>query len=97
MEAIGRLAGGVAHDFNNLLTVIIGNCDLFGELPSVDAEVRGMIDLICQTGERAAELDAPASRLQPQAAVAPRDRPGQRQRFRADPHASPLDRRRCNW
>ncbi len=56
MEAIGRLAGGVAHDFNNLLTVMLGNCDLLLELPSVDDEARGLIDLIRQTGERAAEL-----------------------------------------
>lgn len=56
MEAIGRLAGGLAHDFNNLLTVIIGNCDLLLELPSVDDEARGMVDLIRQTGDRAAEL-----------------------------------------
>ncbi len=56
MEAIGRLAGGVAHDFNNLLTVIIGNCDLLLDLPSIDEEARGIIDVIRQSGDRAAEL-----------------------------------------
>jgi PAS domain S-box-containing protein len=55
MEAVGRLAGGVAHDFNNLLTVIIGRAQiLLGRV--TDEKVRRDLDLIRQTGSRAAAL-----------------------------------------
>ena len=56
IDAIGRLAGGVAHDFNNLLTVIIGNCELLRDVPALDADARELIDMIHQSGNRAAEL-----------------------------------------
>jgi len=56
MEGIGRLAGGIAHDFNNLLTVIAGRIYLLmSELPAGHA-MRRDLQLIEQTGERAAAL-----------------------------------------
>jgi signal transduction histidine kinase len=55
MEAIGRLAGGIAHDFNNLLTVILGNCDLLLCEP-LGSEPQSLVEMIKQTGERAAAL-----------------------------------------
>jgi signal transduction histidine kinase len=56
LEAVGRLAGGIAHDFNNLLTVITGCCDRV--LGGIDDQprLRGDIELIRQSGLRAASL-----------------------------------------
>ncbi|MGI5917350.1 MAG: PAS domain S-box protein, partial [Anaerolineae bacterium] len=56
MSAIGRLAGGIAHDFNNFLTVINGFSALvLKSMPESDPMHHGM-ELIAQTGERAAGL-----------------------------------------
>ncbi|MDQ3626439.1 MAG: PAS domain S-box protein, partial [Verrucomicrobiota bacterium] len=56
MEAIGRLAGGVAHDFNNILTVIKGECFMVLDgLSSMDP-VRGGIEEIDRSADRAASL-----------------------------------------
>jgi CheY-like chemotaxis protein len=56
MSAIGRLAGGMAHDFNNFLTVINGFAALIlKNMPELDPMHHGM-ELIAQTGERAAAL-----------------------------------------
>ncbi|HEY2188590.1 MAG TPA: PAS domain S-box protein, partial [Caldimonas sp.] len=35
LESVGQLTGGIAHDFNNLLTVIQGNLQVLGDLPSL--------------------------------------------------------------
>ena len=56
MEAVGRLAGGIAHDFNNLLTVINGRSALLLRGLSGDAPARRELELIQETGERAAAL-----------------------------------------
>jgi signal transduction histidine kinase len=56
MEAIGLLAGGIAHDFNNLLMVIMGRSDLRLLTLKPEDPVRQDLELIRQTGRRAAEL-----------------------------------------
>ena len=56
MDAIGQLAGGVAHDFNNLLTVILGRAELLKQRTDLVEPVRRSINLIHQTGLRAAVL-----------------------------------------
>ncbi|HUJ76812.1 MAG TPA: GAF domain-containing protein, partial [bacterium] len=56
MEAVGQLAGGIAHDFNNLLVVINGHCELMLSKLHTDDPLRRELELILQTGERAASL-----------------------------------------
>ena len=56
METLGQLTGGVAHDFNNLLCVINGNADLALRELKPNDPLRGTIELILRTGERAAGL-----------------------------------------
>jgi len=56
MEAIGRLAGGVAHDFNNILTVIKGYCQLSLLDLGKDDPVRGNVEAILKSTERASDL-----------------------------------------
>ena len=56
LEAVGRLAGAVAHDFNNLLTAIIGNAELFLATADPQAAGRREMEVIRETGRRAAEL-----------------------------------------
>ncbi|MCW5214387.1 response regulator, partial [Desulfobulbus sp. US5] len=58
MEAFGLMAGGVAHDLNNILAAIVGYPDLLlMELPD-DSSLRQPIEIIRQSGERAAEVVA---------------------------------------
>ena len=56
MEAVGQLAGGIAHDFNNLLTAILSYCELLLEEVRQGDPIRGDIEQIRQTGQRAAGL-----------------------------------------
>jgi len=56
MESIGRLAGGIAHDFNNVLSVIMGYSDLLLTLISPDDPMREQIQLIHDSGCKAATL-----------------------------------------
>ena len=58
MEAIGRLAGGIAHDFNNLLTVVLGYSDMVLDNLYPEDENYRKIEIIKQSGERAAKLTA---------------------------------------
>ncbi|NOY53597.1 MAG: response regulator [Deltaproteobacteria bacterium] len=56
LESIGQLAGGVAHDFNNMLTGMIGFSTLaLRDMPE-EHPVRKYLEIIKETGERAASL-----------------------------------------
>lgn len=52
-RALGQMASGVAHNFNNVLTVILGHAELLLAKPSLDLEVRSMIEMV-----RTSALDA---------------------------------------
>ncbi len=56
MEVVGQLASGVAHDFNNLIGVILGCTDLMSMKLSPEHELRGFVDTIHASAERAAGL-----------------------------------------
>lgn len=56
IEAIGRLAGGIAHDFNNLLTVIMGESELALAVEDGAKPLRGALEEIRRTAQRAAQL-----------------------------------------
>jgi signal transduction histidine kinase len=56
MEAVGQLAGGIAHDFNNLLTAIIGFSNLLKAKLRPEDPLQEDVQLILQSGERAADL-----------------------------------------
>ncbi|MDQ1239482.1 MAG: two-component system, cell cycle sensor histidine kinase and response regulator CckA [Thermodesulfobacteriota bacterium] len=56
METIGLLAGGVAHDLNNILSGIVGYPDLLLlDLPK-DSPIREPIEVIKESGQRAADV-----------------------------------------
>jgi len=58
MEAIGMMAGGVAHDLNNILSGVVGYPDLLlMQLPE-DSELRKPLQVIQESGQRAAEVVA---------------------------------------
>ena len=56
MEAIGTLAGGVAHDLNNILAGIVGYPDLLLLELSEDNPLRESIEIIKESGQKAAEI-----------------------------------------
>ena len=53
---LGQLAGGIAHDFNNLLGGILGCADLLQRGSGSDADRERYIEMILETGQRAADL-----------------------------------------
>ena len=56
MEVLGRLAGGVAHDLNNVLSGIVSYPDfLLIDIPQ-DSHLRGPLETIKKSGERAAAI-----------------------------------------
>ena len=56
MEVVGQLAGGVAHDFNNIIAIIMGYSDLTMEKLPPNDPMRGNLETIRHTAERAAAL-----------------------------------------
>jgi signal transduction histidine kinase len=56
LGAIGRLAGGIAHDFNNFLTVTNGFSALILRTTAPNDPSYHGLELIAETGERAAGL-----------------------------------------
>ena len=58
MEAIGLMAGGVAHDLNNILSGVVAYPDLLlMQLPE-ESELRKPLQVIQESGQRAAEVVA---------------------------------------
>ena len=53
MQAIGQIAGGIAHDFN-MLGAIIGSVEVLKLSMEADENQEHWLDLILQSGERAA-------------------------------------------
>lgn len=56
LDAIGQLAGGIAHDFNNMLGGVLGGAELLGRRVFDDEKAVQYLDIITQSGNRAAEL-----------------------------------------
>jgi PAS domain S-box-containing protein len=58
LESVGQLTGGIAHDFNNLLTVIQGNLQVLGDLPSLAGDSYGgqLLGAASRAARRGAEL-----------------------------------------
>ncbi len=58
LESVGQLTGGIAHDFNNLLTVIQGNLQVLGDLPSLADDSYGgqLLAAASRASRRGAEL-----------------------------------------
>ncbi len=58
MEAIGLMAGGVAHDLNNILSGIVSYPELLLMNLDADNELRGPLEEIRRSGQRAAAVVA---------------------------------------
>ncbi len=56
LEAIGTLAGGIAHDFNNILSAMMGFTELVRMQMEGESEIKGYLDAVLQSGQRAKEL-----------------------------------------
>jgi PAS domain S-box-containing protein len=56
METVGQLAGGIAHDLNNLFTILSGYSQLSLLEINEDHPLRGNLEEIRRTTERAAQL-----------------------------------------
>jgi signal transduction histidine kinase/CheY-like chemotaxis protein len=56
MESLGLLAGGVAHDLNNVLSGIVSYPDLILLNLPKDSELRKPIEVIQESGHRAADI-----------------------------------------
>ena len=58
MEAIGMMAGGVAHDLNNILSGVVSYPDLLLTNLPKNSEMRNSLEVIKESGQRAAEVVA---------------------------------------
>lgn len=58
MEAIGLMAGGVAHDLNNILTGIVTYPEVLMYKLSADDPLRKSLNIIMESGKRAAAIVA---------------------------------------
>ena len=56
LESLGVLAGGIAHDFNNILVSVMGNAELLLLDCPPDSPMRGYLNEILNSSQRAAEL-----------------------------------------
>ena len=57
LEALARLSGEVAHDVNNALQVIRNAVEILRRrLPSAEADVAGLVDMLARNSDRAASL-----------------------------------------
>jgi len=56
MEAMGNLAGGVAHDLNNILSSVTGFPELILLDLTEDSPLRGPLQVIKDSGEKAAQV-----------------------------------------
>ncbi len=58
MEAIGLMAGGVAHDLNNILSGVVSYPDLLLMQLSENSDMQRPLEVIRESGQRAAEVVA---------------------------------------
>jgi PAS domain S-box-containing protein len=56
LDSLGMLAGGLAHDFNNLLLSVLCNASVAMERAPANSDLRGHLEKIIKSGQRASEL-----------------------------------------